>query len=413
MAAIGESIRLGFISIKGVGFDVGEFIQKERERWGNYLSLEDFCKRCANVINKKSLEWLIKSGALDSFADRKVLWGNVEVIQDWIKTSANADQGLFGGLETVIPLKRVDPASHMQKIMMEQEVFKTFVSGNPLDGFYKFAKKHSFLSQVLTKDEYPYFEIIAYIKDIRKAKKKGFFVKFADITADFEVFLTDLCGLEKFDLLILSGAKKCYETKDWVKKSRINVYKIIKTTYEKLQNLAGGLFDPQDTVVSVMKARWEELKPVFSQPFIPSDSSTNFISEKEKVNSIEDEEDADETWSSLSDFDSSDFWEVLQNDSQSSDVTEFEDDNLNEEKNNIWWLAKNADDLWIPFSEAETNNVELKWLIEMDTSHLTTSQFHEVIQIIKMYPWKNPLHVMGKEVFISDEWWELLQKFVI
>ncbi|MBO4204370.1 hypothetical protein J5893_06280 [bacterium] len=80
------------------------------------------------MINKKSLEGLIKSGALDRFADRKVLRNNLEVIQDWIKTSANADQGLFGGMETVIPLKSVTPATHMENLMMEQEVFKTFVS---------------------------------------------------------------------------------------------------------------------------------------------------------------------------------------------------------------------------------------------------------------------------------------------
>jgi DNA polymerase-3 subunit alpha len=58
--------------------------------------LEDFCKRCASVINKKSLEGIIKSGALDQFHDRKVLLDNLEIILDWVKNSANADQGLFG-----------------------------------------------------------------------------------------------------------------------------------------------------------------------------------------------------------------------------------------------------------------------------------------------------------------------------
>lgn len=116
----------------------------------------------------------------------------------------------------------------------------------------------------MAKDEYPHFEIVAYLKDIKKAKKKGFFVKFADITTDFEIFLTDLCGLEKFDLLLLSGGKKTYESKDGTKRSRITVYKIIKTSYEKLKTLAGGSFDPADTVVSVLQMRKGELAP--SQP---------------------------------------------------------------------------------------------------------------------------------------------------
>jgi DNA polymerase-3 subunit alpha len=83
------------MSIKGVGFDVGEFIQQERKQRGKFISLEDFCKRCAQVLNKKSLEGLVKSGALDQFNDRKVLLHNVEIILDWVKNSANADQGLF------------------------------------------------------------------------------------------------------------------------------------------------------------------------------------------------------------------------------------------------------------------------------------------------------------------------------
>ncbi|MDR0281881.1 MAG: hypothetical protein LBI53_00720 [Candidatus Peribacteria bacterium] len=238
------------MSIKGVGSDVGECFQQERQRNGNYLNLEDFCKRCSMVLNKKSLEGVIKSGALDQFNDRKILLENTEIILDWIRNSAHADQGLFGGMETTIPLKKTTPSTLMERLMMEQEVFKTFVSGNPLDGLYKYLKKNTFLSVVKEKIDLGNFIIVGYIKDIQRAKKKGFFVKIEDISDSCEFFVSDPCGLEKFDILIIHGYKK----------ERIYLSKIIKTSHDMLKGLAGSAFDPEDTVVKVKQARYGEQK---------------------------------------------------------------------------------------------------------------------------------------------------------
>jgi hypothetical protein len=44
-------------------------------------------------------------------------------------------------METSIALKKSKPSTLMERLMMEQEVFKSFVSGNPLDGLYRYAKK--------------------------------------------------------------------------------------------------------------------------------------------------------------------------------------------------------------------------------------------------------------------------------
>jgi hypothetical protein len=65
---------------------------------------------------------------LDQFEDRKVLRNNVDQIINRISNSANASQGLFGDLENKIPLKKVEKSTLMERLMMEQEVFKTFVS---------------------------------------------------------------------------------------------------------------------------------------------------------------------------------------------------------------------------------------------------------------------------------------------
>jgi DNA polymerase III alpha subunit len=237
-----------------VGIEVGETIQQERQKNGTFTSLEDFCKRCGTILNKKSLEGIIKAGALDQFYDRTILLDNLEIILDWIKNSANADQGLFGGMETSISLKPRSPAEEastlMERLMMEQEVFKAFISGNPLDGFYTYAKKFSFLSVVKEKSELKSFIIIGYIKDIQRAKKKGFFIKVEDITDSFEFFVTEPCGLEKFDIVIVHGYKN----------DRVRVTKIIKTSHTTLKALAGSAYHPEETVAKVKKARYGERK---------------------------------------------------------------------------------------------------------------------------------------------------------
>lgn len=82
------------------------------------------------MINKKSLESLIKCGALDQFGDRNVLLENIQILLDRTKNIANVDFGLFGGMgvDTTIQLKPAKSSNLMERLMMEQEVLKAFVS---------------------------------------------------------------------------------------------------------------------------------------------------------------------------------------------------------------------------------------------------------------------------------------------
>jgi DNA polymerase III alpha subunit len=52
---------MGFFACKGIGYEIGEIIEKERKDNGLFKSLEDFLTRCHTIINKKSLESLIKA----------------------------------------------------------------------------------------------------------------------------------------------------------------------------------------------------------------------------------------------------------------------------------------------------------------------------------------------------------------
>jgi DNA polymerase-3 subunit alpha len=63
-----EHIRFGLNGIKNLGEHIAEVIYRERKNNGKYKDLEDFLKRVKDRdLNKKSVESLVKCGALDSF----------------------------------------------------------------------------------------------------------------------------------------------------------------------------------------------------------------------------------------------------------------------------------------------------------------------------------------------------------
>ena len=247
VAAIGNEIRLWFFCIKGLGQEIGEVIQKERQTNWIYQSLEDFIKRCASIVNKKSTEWLIKSWAFDEFGDRGTLLANVETILERAKKSKDSGAGLFGMMEmsTKMTLKPWPTTTMMERLMMEYEVFKVFVSGNPLDGLYMYIKRYNFISQFKEKENFGNFVIIGYIKNIQRAKKKWFFIQIEDISGSTEIFVREVLDFQKFDILIIT----------WFKGRSLSIEKIVKVSRDQLIKQAGSKYDQEMTVVKAKSLR--------------------------------------------------------------------------------------------------------------------------------------------------------------
>lgn len=255
VAAINDQIRLGFFCIKGLWLEIGEVIQKERENNGKYLTLEDFIKRCATIINKKSVEWLIKSWAFDDFWDRGVLLINVETILERAKKGKDANAGLFWMMEmsTKMVLKQGPTTTMMERLLLEYEVFKVFVSGNPLDGLYTYIKRYNFISQFKEKENFWNFVIVWYIKNIQRAKKKWFFIQIEDISWSTEFFVRETLNFERFNILMISGFKG----------KSLTIEKIVKMDRNHLIKQAGSKYDPEMTVV---RAKALRLKSSDTQP---------------------------------------------------------------------------------------------------------------------------------------------------
>jgi DNA polymerase-3 subunit alpha len=77
-----DRIRFGLVTIKNFGQGIATAIIDERKKGGKFRSLTDFLDRIKDRnLNKKSLEALIKVGALDSLGlDRGVLLSNIETL---------------------------------------------------------------------------------------------------------------------------------------------------------------------------------------------------------------------------------------------------------------------------------------------------------------------------------------------
>jgi DNA polymerase-3 subunit alpha len=128
-------------AIKGIGVGVAQTIQEERQRNGKFTSLENFIERMPRpLINKKTLECLIKSGALDELGERRqMLEGINEILRyaDQVHRQKNSPQStLFGGGSPLagFPLKlpEVEPATEKERLQWEKEFLGFYLSSHPL-----------------------------------------------------------------------------------------------------------------------------------------------------------------------------------------------------------------------------------------------------------------------------------------
>ncbi len=143
-----DTIRFGLGAIKNVGFKVCDEIVSERNKNGLFKSLADFTQRMGTKnANKRVLEALIKSGAMDEFGDRNAL---LQVIPEAIEIAAGKEKSkslgqtdLFGSSDSsgdsisisILNLPKVEPVSESQLIEWEKEFMGIFISTHPLENY--------------------------------------------------------------------------------------------------------------------------------------------------------------------------------------------------------------------------------------------------------------------------------------
>jgi len=147
----GDNIRFGMLAIKNLGSGVIDRIIAERQKDGPFVSFYDFCQRMyGGDTNRRALESLIKSGALDGLAaNRRQMLVGLETIMDGLdaerRNTLEGQLGLFdliGESEESVPkLPDVDEFPQSELLMMEKEVTEMYLSGHPLSEYSVLAEK--------------------------------------------------------------------------------------------------------------------------------------------------------------------------------------------------------------------------------------------------------------------------------
>jgi len=199
-----NTIRFGLNAIKNLGEHISEVVIKDRKENGPYKDINDILERITDKdLNKKSLEALVKTGALDNFGERGELLGNVENMlrfnKELIKTKNNKQISLFSGsseesVSNKIKMESHPPIDKQIKLAWEKELLGLYISAHPFSDY----KKHisSFISPIRdvlqgkSEEQYTIGGIITRVqKIITRTNKSMIFAKIEDDTANIEVLV--------------------------------------------------------------------------------------------------------------------------------------------------------------------------------------------------------------------------------
>ncbi len=160
----GKNIRFGLLAIKNLGLGLIERLINEREQNGKYESFYDFCLRnYSREFNRKALEGLIKSGALDCVCEnRREMLYNIDAVLSAVENerrfSGQGQLNLFeemGSPNVFEPIK-VHEMSKDMLLSLEKEATGLYLSGHPMDDYAEFLKnaKYERISDI-TMGKYP------------------------------------------------------------------------------------------------------------------------------------------------------------------------------------------------------------------------------------------------------------------
>jgi DNA polymerase-3 subunit alpha len=180
-------------------------------------------------LNKKSLEALIKAGALDSFGERGKLISNIETLLEFNKSfsKVDKDQGsLFGGSsapKSRLTLHDAQEATAQEKLSWEKELLGLYISGHPLDKVReKIEKTGTNISKIKTTGRNDQEIVIAAVVQsvkiiITKKNQQMAFIQLEDLTSSIEAvafpetYKKYLHSLEEDKTLAIKGKVKIRE----------------------------------------------------------------------------------------------------------------------------------------------------------------------------------------------------------
>jgi len=155
-AAVGDDIRFGLGAVRNVGFNVVDAIRQAREKKGRFVSFHDFLKKSPiPVVNKRTVESLIKAGTFDSLGStRRALMeiheSAVEAVVSQKRVEATGQAGF--DFDSLFAEQEQEPVSQVpdrpewskrDKLSFEREMLGLYVSDHPLAGMEGVLTRHA------------------------------------------------------------------------------------------------------------------------------------------------------------------------------------------------------------------------------------------------------------------------------
>lgn len=162
-----KDVRYALAAIKNVGEGISEEIVEERNKHGIFKGIGDLVVRTMPLgLNRKTLESLIKSGALDRFGTRASMMNAIELIlafgRDAGKVRALGQTDIFAAMEreskeepvaAEIEFPKLEEVSKKELLGWEKELMGMYLSDHPLGEYKNFLRKNTTSLRELSLDQ--------------------------------------------------------------------------------------------------------------------------------------------------------------------------------------------------------------------------------------------------------------------
>ncbi|PIZ52657.1 hypothetical protein COY25_04725, partial [Candidatus Uhrbacteria bacterium CG_4_10_14_0_2_um_filter_41_7] len=177
-------IRWGLAAVKNFGEEAAKAIVKDRKDNGLFKDLPDLASRISTkAFNKKSLDSMIKSGALDIFGDRSTLIANMDQILGFNKrVMKQQEQNQISMFDlspqmatSKLTLLEVPPLPQAQLLAEEKELLGLYVSNHPAEVFTEEMEKYATpCKKVAKQEDGAVIKVVGVITGVKKilTKKK-------------------------------------------------------------------------------------------------------------------------------------------------------------------------------------------------------------------------------------------------
>ncbi|MBQ8401739.1 MAG: DNA polymerase III subunit alpha, partial [Clostridia bacterium] len=144
----GGAIRFGLVALKNVGLSFINAVVAERDTHGPFMDFADFVERMRPVeLNKRQVEFLIKSGAMDNLGvyRSQLLTVYENVLDSHAHAASRSAEGQIGmfddstekapEIRTVIEYPQIPEYTTREKLSLEKESCGFYLSGHILDDY--------------------------------------------------------------------------------------------------------------------------------------------------------------------------------------------------------------------------------------------------------------------------------------